>query len=140
MSTGQIEDPELTARMKAGELKDKENLTLAEKLILKSAQRTLSFEYEGEDIEVYVPNAEEYGQLAHLNKVLMDQTSEDMEGDANKLFTLVASLMVDGSINEDVLKSGALGISFIPKIIYEVSEYEKDKATEKTRIANFRKK
>lgn len=140
MSTGQIEDPELTARMKAGELKDKENLTLAEKLILKSAQRTLSFEYEGEDIEVYVPNAEEYGQLAHLNKVLMDQTSEDMEGDANKLYALVASLMVDGSITEEILKSGALGISFIPKIIYEVSEYEKDKATEKTRIANFRKK
>lgn len=138
--TGQTEDPALSARVKARQLEEKENLTLAEKLILASSRRKIAFDYEGIEVEVYVTNSEEYSKLVYLNQVLMDQTTEDPEGDAKKLYELVAGLCVDDSLTPEILESGAIGISFIPKIIHEVSEYEKDRALERTRISNFRKK
>lgn len=138
--SGRKENPELRARYEARQLEEKESLTLAEKLILASSRRSIAFDYEGVEVEVYVPNSEEYAKLAHLNQVIMDQTTEDMDGDAKELYGLVSGLCVDDSLTPEVLESGALGISFIPKIIHEVSEYEKDRALEKTRIMNFRKK
>lgn len=141
VQTGQKDNPELRARAEIRKLKDKENRTLAEQLLLATAEETMTYKYKGIDIEIRIPTSNELDViLKTFNKYTQGKDEEDPKESFNGLCDMVASLMVDDSLNSDLLKSGNLGVSFIPKFMNEIQEYEKRTVEEVTVIKGFRRK
>jgi hypothetical protein len=141
MVTGQIDDPSLSARIQADQLKGKENLTLAEQLILASTQETFSYTYKGVTIEVRVPTQ---GELDAYLKLFNKWTTTEDENESKSMFIslceIVSGLCVDDSITVELLSSQILGTSFFPKFMNEVIQQEKRTSEEVTAIKGFRKK
>ncbi len=141
MSTGQIDDPSLSARMQADKLKEKDNLSLAERLILASTQETFSYTYKGVEIEVRVPTQ---GELDAILKLFTKWTSATEEKESKETFEslckIVSGLCVDESISYELLSSEVLGTSFFPKFLNEVVQQEKRTSEEVTAVKGFRKK
>jgi hypothetical protein len=141
-----IDDLELEGRVRAQQLKQKDNLTLAEKLILASNEDKFSFTYKGVEIEVWSPTKEDFSKFVELyNKVLINGeeqklTPEENEAVENELYKVVSGLCVDSSIDIELLKSGMLGTSFIPKLMNELQEYQKREVEEVTAVKGFRRK
>lgn len=144
-TTGQVDDPSLSVRMKADALKKKESLSLAEKLILASTQETFSYTYKGVAIDVKVPTQGELNGILGLFKKWVkptgeETTDEEIDSFFMDLCTKLEPLFVDESITVELLHSETLGTSFIPKFINEVVEQEKRTSEEVTAIKGFRKK
>jgi hypothetical protein len=141
MSTGQIDDPSLSARMQADQLKGKDNLTLAEQLILASTQETFSYTYKGVEIEVRVPTQKELDTYLKLfNKWTSTEDASESKSIFNSICEIVAGLCVDESITVELLSSEVLGTSFFPKFMNEVIQQEKRTSEEVTAVKGFRKK
>lgn len=148
----QVENPELRSRAAARKLKEKSDLTLAEKLILASNEDTFSFTYKGVEIEVWSPTREDFSKFLELynsvissgdkepesedEKGVFKQQQDEIEQELNKV---VSDLCVDESITPELLDSGMLGTSFIPKLMNELQEYQKREVEEVTAVKGFRK-
>jgi hypothetical protein len=140
-----IEDTELEGRFKAQQLKKKENLSLAEKLIIASNEDKFAFTYKGIEIEVWSPTKDDFAKFVELyNKVLIDGeeqklSKEESEAVEDELFLTVSKLCIDDSIDLKLLQSGMLGTSFIPKLMNELQEYQKREVEEVTAVKGFRR-
>jgi hypothetical protein len=144
--TGQKENPELRRRFEARALKEKENLTLAEKLILAQAEETLVYTFDGIELEILVPNREEHDKLVKLlsNYIKRGTDDEPLSDEYYKqaleeLAGFMAEFFVDESITPELISSGVLDISFLLKFQTEINEYMKQKSTEVTAVNGFRK-
>jgi len=153
-ATGQKENPVLRERRKARKLKEKEDLSLAEKLILAQSEETISYTYNGIELEIYVPNSQELEEYSKLfSAYTLAGTKEEKDEDGNiiktdedskkallELSEFVADFFIDDSITADLIEGGKLGVSFIPKFYSEILEYEKRKTEEVTALKGFRTK
>lgn len=146
LETGQKENPELRRRSEARKLKEKENLTLAEKLLLAQVDEKFKYTFNGFDLEVYVPNREEHDQLTRLFSAYTKKGTEEEPLDTayydNALLDLaefMAEFFVDPSITPELIAGGALDISFLIKFLNEINEYQLRKSEEVTAINGFRK-
>ena len=142
----QIENQELRSRSAARKLKEKSELTLAEKLILASNEDKFSFTYKGIEIEIWAPTQNDFAKFIELyNSVLVNgeegekRTPEENEAFEDELYNVVSDLCIDPSITPELLKSGMLGTSFIPKIMNELQEYQKREVEEVTAVKGCRK-
>lgn len=142
----QIENPELRGRAAARKLKEKSELTLAEKLILASNEDKFSFTYKGIEIEIWAPTQNDFAKFVELyNSVLANEgedskrSPEETEAIEGELYNVVADLCIDPSITSELIKSGMLGTSFIPKVMNELQEYQKREVEEVTAVKGFRK-
>lgn len=76
--TGQRDNPELRARAASRKLKDKENKTLAEQLLLAQAEETIKYMFNGFEIEIYVPTANELDTFLRLFPKLTERAVSHM--------------------------------------------------------------
>jgi len=143
-STGQRENIGLRRRAEARKLKEKQELTLAEKLLLASKEDTFIFTYRDIDIEVFSPTRDDFANFVELyNKVQdagADKSTEETDAVELELFNVVADLCVDQSITPEFLQSGVLGVSFVPAFMSAIAEYQKQEADEVKVVKGFRAK
>jgi len=142
----QTENTELRSRSAARKLKEKSELTLAEKLILASNEDKFSFTYKGIEIEIWAPTQNDFAKFVELyNSVLVNEggdskrSPEETEAIEEELYNVVADLCIDSTITPELIKSGMLGTSFIPKVMNELQEYQKREVEEVTAVKGFRK-
>jgi hypothetical protein len=145
-ATGQKENPELRRRSQARQLKEKENLTLAEKLLLAQVDEKFTYTFNGFDLEVYVPNREEHDQLTRLFSAYTKRGTEEepleKEYYDNALWNLaefMAEFFMDPSITPELIAGGSLDISFLIKFLNEINEYQLRKSGDVTAVNGFRK-
>jgi hypothetical protein len=145
-ATGQKENPELRRRSQARQLKEKENLTLAEKLLLAQVDEKFTYTFNGFDLEVYVPNREEHDQLTRLFSAYTKRGTEEepleKEYYDNALLDLaeyMAEFFMDPSITPELIAGGSLDISFLIKFLNEINEYQLRKSGDVTAVNGFRK-
>jgi hypothetical protein len=139
-----IEDIELEGRFKAHQLKQKESKTLADKILLATYERKMTWEWEGVEIENYIPSEEEMDEIQKLYTGFSNPKEKTTEEDILKLrqraSEVVAGYMIDESITPELLMSKQIGTSFTLSFINAVLDYEANVVREATALKNFRGK
>ena len=146
-TTGQKNDDAMMARAQAKQLQKKENKTLAERLILATFDRKMTWEWEGIEVETFIPSESEMNEMLKIQKgfqspdrtkTLEEQETEVLEN-KRKLCEMISGYIIDESITPELLLSGDIGTSFMLAFVKAVFDYESETVKEVEIVKGFRK-